>query len=59
MVRPMTQDQLNAETDYRYEERLAVLCGNQVPTELEKQMAMDDAREWLRRWQDQQINSTT
>lgn len=42
----MTYEEIIAEKAYRYEERLALLCGNKEPTEWQKQLAMKEAQEW-------------
>ena len=39
----MTPEELKAEWKYRYEERLAILCGADTPTEEQIKIATDEA----------------
>lgn len=41
----MTDD--SAELEYRYIERLAILCGNAEPTPEQRRMARQDVERWL------------
>lgn len=42
----MTQDQ--QEWNYRYSERLGILCGSDTPTENQKVLARTEADRWLK-----------
>lgn len=42
----MTDEEIIAEKTYRYEERLALLCGKKEPNEWQKQLAAKEAQEW-------------
>ena len=39
----MTLTELTAEFDYRYQERLGILCEDREPTDAEKKIAHDEA----------------
>ena len=49
MPRDLTEEE-RAEWQYRYDERLGILCQlSMAPTVVEIQLAMDDANDWVRR----------
>ena len=44
----MTPDEIRAEWEFRYDERIAILCGQNEPTIEQRRLAMNDADEWER-----------
>lgn len=46
-TKAMTAEQ-QAEWDYRYQERLGILCADQEPTAEQKAIAKAEADEWVR-----------
>lgn len=43
----MTDQELQAEADYRFNERIGILCGDAEPTPEQIAIAQDDAVNWL------------
>jgi len=39
----MSEQELKAEGNYRYQERLGILCGDSKPTEQERAIALEEA----------------
>lgn len=46
----LTGPELMREWDYRYEERLGMLCGSLEPTPAQKRLAREDANEFVVRY---------
>lgn len=42
-MKNLTKDEIRAEYDYRYLERLGILCGDRPPTRAQDQMAKSEA----------------
>jgi hypothetical protein len=43
---PITPEEIEAERRYRMEERLGILCGADVPTDEQLEIAVREANEW-------------
>ena len=42
-LKPMTESELQAEWDYRYNERLGIMCGSDQPTKEQDAIARQEA----------------
>lgn len=42
----MTDQEIQTEWEYRYDERLGILCGSDEPTKEQKLIAFQEADEW-------------
>ena len=49
----MTQNEQVREWEYRFDERLAILCGTNEPTVEQRKLALQDADEWQKQYKKQ------
>jgi hypothetical protein len=47
---PHTPEEIEAEQRYRIEERLGIMCGAEVPTDEQLEIAVREADEWMRNY---------